>query len=138
MRAAAATALSAVVLLTPGCGPSTSPRQPDREEPVRRASFRSVAARDYLATCPGAAARAETIYQVARHEELRQLAARNGAGRAIALGENEWAGLGRYARRRPCTVGEAPYRQALSEFSGALDTLATRIAEHPTQKVMPQ
>ena len=103
MRAAAAGAgmLSAVMLLTPGCGPSASPRQPDREEPVRRASFRSVAARDYLATCPGATARTETGYQLARHQELRQLAARNGAGRAIALGENEWAGLGRYARRRP-------------------------------------
>jgi len=138
VKAAAATALSAVVLLAPGCGPSTSPRQPDREEPVRRASFRSVAARDFLATCPGAAARPETAYQLARHEELRQLAARNGAGRAIGLGENEWAGLGRYARRRPCAAGEAPYRQALSDFSGALDALAARIAEHPNPAGAPR
>ena len=133
MRRAATGALGAIVLLTPGCGPSAAPRQPDREEPVRRASFRSVAARDHLATCPGASARRETGYQLARHAELRQLAARNGAGRAIALGENEWAGLGRYGRRRPCAPGEAPYREALAQFSGALDILAARIAEHPAQ-----
>ena len=131
MNVAAATALSAAVLLAPGCGPSAAPRQPDREEPVRRAAFRSVAARDFLASCPGASSRPETGYQLMRHAELRQLAARNGAGRAVALGENEWAGLGRYARRRPCEAGEGPYRQALGDFSGALDQLAGRIAEHP-------
>ena len=131
MRAAAATALSAV-LLAPSCGPS-APRPAEKEEPARRASYRSVAARDFLASCPGAAARRETAYQDARYAELKQLAARNGAGRAIALGENEWGGMRRYAHRTPCAPGETAYRQALAGYGGALDALATQIAAFPRQ-----
>lgn len=134
MRAGAATAgMLSAVLLAPGCSPSAAPRPADKEEPVRRASYRSVAARDFLGTCPGAAVRRETAWQDSRFAELRQLAARNGAGRAIALGENEWAGLGRYSRRPACTAGEPSYRRALAAFSGALDTLAARIADYPRQ-----
>ena len=128
---AKAALVSAAVLIAPGCGPSAPPRATEKEEPVRRASFRSLAARDHLAGCPGAAARRETGYQLARLEELKQLAARNGAGRAVALGEHEWAGLGRYANRPPCAAGEAAFRQALAELGGALDALAARIAEFP-------
>ena len=130
MNRATAGMLSAV-LLAPGCGPAGAPRSDDRDEPVRRASYQSVAARDFLVTCPGAATRRETAYQDARFAELKQLAARNGAGRAVALGENEWAGLGRYANRPPCAAGEAAYRQALAALGGALDALAARIAEFP-------
>ena len=131
MRTAAATAcmLSTAMLLGPGCGERGAP-PPSKDEPVRRASFRSLAAREFLASCPGAAASAELASQAVRHEELKQLAARNGAGRAVALGENEWAGVSRYSERESCAPGEEAYRQALAAFSGALDTLAARIAEY--------
>jgi hypothetical protein len=121
------------VLLAPGCGPSAAPRPAEKEEPVRRASYRGVAARDFLAACPGPAARRETAYQDTRFAELKQLAARNGAGRAVALGENEWAGMRRYAQRTPCAPGEAAYRHALAGYSGALDALAAQIAAFPRQ-----
>ena len=119
--------LSAAVLLAPGCGD-----EPPGEsgEPVRRASFRSLAARDYLLSCPGAASRAETERQSARLEELKQLAIRKGAGRAIALGENDWAAVARYDEREPCGSGEDAYGEALAAFGGTLDELAGRIADH--------
>jgi hypothetical protein len=131
MRTAAATAcmLSTAMLLGPGCGERGTP-QASKDEPVRRASFRSLAARDFLASCPGAAGSAELAYQAQRHEELKQLAARNGAGRALALGENEWAGVARYSERERCAAGEEAHRQALAAFGGTLDTLAARIAEY--------
>ncbi len=125
--------LSAAMLLGPGCGSSSTREPPSRDEPVRRASFRSLAARDFLASCPGAAARPEINYQSARLNELRQLAVRNGAGAAVASGENEWAGLSRYGDRERCAEGEEAYRQALAAFSGALDTLAARIADYPAR-----
>jgi hypothetical protein len=134
MKAAAATTgmLSAAALLSSGCGEPARTGSGDRDEPVRRASFRSLAARDFLLTCPAAAAaRRETRYQAGRFEELKQLAIRNGAGQAIWLGENDWAGVSRYADREPCEAGEEPYRQALAAYGGALDRLAGAIAEHP-------
>ena len=131
MRSAAATAgmLSAAVLLAPGCG---SPAVPDqaKAEPVRRASFRSLVARDFLISCPGGAGRAETASQSARLEELKQLAIRKGAGRAIGLGENDWAAVSRYDEREPCLAGEESYGEALAAFGGTLDELAARIAEY--------
>lgn len=119
--------LSAAVLLSPGCGP-----EPDRQsgEPVRRASFRSLAARDFLMSCPASAARAETARQSARLEELRQLAVRKGAGRAVALGENDWAGVARYDRRERCAGGEEAYGEALAAFAATLDELAGQIADY--------
>jgi len=131
MRAASATAgmLSAAVLLAPGCGPS-SETTPSRDEPVRRANFRSLAARDYLATCPGSALRSETRRQLDRLEELKQLAARKDAGHAIWLGDNDWAGVARYSAREPCPAGEAAYGDALAAFSGTLDVLAARIGAY--------
>ncbi len=133
MRAAAATAgmLSAAVLFAPGCGQSSAPEQARQDEPVRRASFRSMAARDFLASCPGGLARPEAALQIGRFEELKQLAARNGAGQAIWLGENEWAGVSRYSDRERCPPGDEAFREALAAFSGALDALAGRIAEYP-------
>jgi hypothetical protein len=56
----------------------------------------------------------------------------------VALGENEWAGLGRYASRPPCAPGEPSYRRALADFGRALDALAARVAEYPALKVEPQ
>ena len=130
MRKAATTAhmLTAAMLLAPGCGERPA-QAPSRDEPLRRAGFRSLAARDLVVSCPDAGRRREVAYQAARHEELKQLAARTGAGAAIALGENEWAGVSRHSRRERCASGEAAYRQALAAYSGALDTLAERIAE---------
>ena len=135
MRTAAATAgmLSAAVLLSPGCEQSAAPKQASTDEPVRRASFRTLAARDFLASCPGGATRAETAREVTRLEELKALAARKGAGTAIALGENDWAGVSRYSTRERCQPGEQAYGEALAAFGGTLDVLAGRIAEFPAQ-----
>jgi hypothetical protein len=131
MRAAAATAgmVSAAVLLAPGCGGSPSDR-PQDSDPLRQASFRSLAARDFLASCPGAAARSDTLQQVQRLEELKQLAVRKGAARAVALGENDWAAVARYDERERCEPGEEAYGEAMAAFSQTLDTLARRIAEY--------
>ena len=131
MRNAAATAgmLSAAVLMAPGCGSSSAPDQA-KAEPVRRASFRSLVARDFLISCPGSAGRSETAFQAARLDELKQLAIRKGAGRAIGLGENDWAAVSRYDEREPCLSGEEAYGEALAAFGGTLDELAARIAEY--------
>lgn len=109
-----------------------------RDEPLRRAGFRSLAARAYLASCPGAESRSEMGRQSTRHDELKQLAARSGAGEAIALGENEWAGLSRYSQRERCAAGEEAYRGALAAYRGTLDVLAARIADYPTDPARPR
>jgi hypothetical protein len=131
MRAAAATVgmVSAAVLMMPGCNSEADPARGG--DPLRRASFRSLAAREFLSTCPGAAGRGETMREVARLEELRQLAVRKGASRAIGLGENDWAAVARYSDREPCQAGGEAYLDALAAFSATLDQLARRIAEHP-------
>ena len=125
--------LSAAVLLGPGCSDDAAP-QPSNDEPLRRASFRSLAAREYFGSCPGAAAGRDMAYQASRHEELKQLAARSGAGNPVALGENEWAGLSRNSPPERCEAGDEAYRQALARYRGALDTLAARIADYPAQR----
>lgn len=118
---------SAAMLLAPGCG---NPKAAgEGQDPVRRANFRSLAARDFLLSCAGGTTRAETAAQVARHEELKQLAFRKGAGQALALGENDWAAVRRYDDRERCAPGEAPYSEALAAFSATLDRLAARVAE---------
>ena len=129
MRSGAATAgiVSAAVLAVPGCGPAAPPES--RDETVERASFRALAARDFLTACPDAAGRPETRRQEDRHEELKQLAARKDLGHSIWLGENQWRGVSRYSDRQACRVGEPAYREALVDFSGALDELARRVAE---------
>ena len=135
MRAAAAKAgmRSAVVLLSPGCGGNPDGRAPEASEPIRRASFRSLAARDFLASCPGGATRAETERQAARFEELKAFARRKGAGHSVWLGENDWAAVAQRSDREPCEAGEPAYGEALAAFGGSLDELAARIAEHPAE-----
>jgi hypothetical protein len=130
--AAVATAgmLSAVMLLTPGCGQRPQPKDPGREEPVRRAVFRSLLARDFLSSCPGGAVRAETLSETARFEELKQLALRKGAEHAIWLGQNDYAAFSPHAEREACAAGDEPYRQALAAYGGTLDQLAGRVAEY--------
>jgi hypothetical protein len=120
--------VSAAVLMMPGCGgeQDASPSG----DPLRRAAFRSLAAREFLSTCPGASGRPETIREVTRLEELKQLAVRKGAGRAIGLGENDWAAIARYSDREPCEAGGEAYLDALAAFGGTLDELARRIAEY--------
>jgi hypothetical protein len=127
--AARAGMLSAAILLAPGCGAPSTPT-PSREEPLRRAAFRTLAARDYLLSCPAAGSRAEIVYQMNRAEELKALAVRKGAGRAMALGENDWNAVSRYDERERCETGEAPFNEALAAFDVTLDTLAERIAEY--------
>jgi len=121
---------SAAMLLAPGCGGGAGKAPASADEPLRRASFRSLAAREFLFSCPGGAARGETRAAIARHEELKQLALGKDAGHAVALGENDWAGLRRHDERGPCAPGDKAYFEALAAFRGALDTLAGRIADH--------
>ena len=131
MKMVAATLLSAAMLLAPGCERRAELKEAaEAGAPVRQASFRSRAAHDFLASCPGGAERAETRRHLARLDELKQLAARKGAGYALWLGENDWAALSRHSDREPCLPGEEAYGQALAAFSGTLDELARRIAEH--------
>ena len=120
----------AAILLAPGCGEEEEGRSAGPLEPLRRATFRSLAARDFLASCPAGAERSETLPQLRRLEELKQLAIRKQAGQAIWLGENDWAGVARYSNREPCEAGEESYREALAAFSGTLDALAGRIVEY--------
>ena len=129
MRAAAAGAITAAVLLAPGCA-DDAPAPKAKEEPVRRAAFRSLAARDFLLTCPAGAERRETRYHAGRFDELKQLAARKGAGNAVWLGENDWAAVSRYGEREACESGEEAYTEALAAYSAALDRLAGAIAEY--------
>ena len=127
--AARAGVISAAVCLSPGCG-SDGQAAADSDEPLRRAAFRSLAARDFLLTCPAAAGRRDAAYHSGRYEELKRLAVRKGAGRAIWLGENDWAGLSRFDEREPCGPGEDSYRRAVAAYSGALDAMVGRIAEY--------
>lgn len=135
MKVAAARAgmLSAVVLLSPGCGGNPDEQAGAASEPIRRASFRSLAARDFLVSCPGGSARAETARQVARLDELKAFARRKGAGQSIWLGENDWAAVARHSDREPCQAGEEAFGEALAAFAGSLDELAARIAERPAE-----
>lgn len=128
MKAATATAgmLSAAILLAPGCERRPEPRN-SKEEPVRRAAYRAVLARNLLDTCPAGATPAT---EAARHEELKRLAVGAGAGHAVWLGENDAAAIRRVTPESRCAAGEAPRRAAILAYIRSLDTLASRIAEY--------
>jgi hypothetical protein len=125
MRAAAGV-LSAAILLAPGCGQRPEPRN-SKEEPVRRAAYRAVLARELLDSCPAGTAPGD---EVARYEELKRLAAQSGAGHALWLGENDVAAVRRVSAGERCGPGETPRRAALIAYSRSLDALAGRIAEY--------
>jgi len=121
---------SAAMLLAPGCGGSGGKAPASAGEPLRRANFRSLAARDFLIGCDGGAARAETAAAVRRHEELIQLGAAKEAGYVLALGENDWAAIGRHDDRPRCAPGEDAWRVAYRDYDRTLDVLAGRIAAY--------
>ena len=123
-----APALIATAGLLASCGDAKGPT-PSAEEPVRRAAFRAMLARDFLGSCPGGA-RPEGLRQAERHGELKQLGARKGAGHALWLGENDHAGLAPHGERERCLPGEEASRSALADYGGSLDALAGRIAEY--------
>lgn len=128
MKAGAATAgmLSAVMLLAPGCE-RRAEKADSREEPVRRAAYKSLLARDLLAGCPaGGVPDVERV----RYEELKRLAAQLGAGHAIALGENDFAAMRRFPKGGRCGPGEAGRAAALAAYARTLDALAGRVAEY--------
>lgn len=127
MRAAAAGMVSAAILCAPGCG---SGEKAAAGDPVRRASYRSLAARDFLLGCAGGPARAETRREIERLAELNRFAFEKGAIRALQLAANDWAGLAPRDARAPCAPGEAAYRAALADFSRSLDDLAAGIREY--------
>lgn len=111
-----------------GCGRDAD-NKAGNADPVRRASFRSLAARDFLLGCAGGPGRAETRAQVARMGELYRFAYAKGASHSLWLAENEWAGLAAHDDRAPCAPGEDSYRAALAAFSARLDELAAGIRE---------
>lgn len=125
MRGAAALA---ALLVAPGCSGSQDKAPP--ADPLRRASYRSLAARDFLLGCPGAAGREETRAEVRRLAELNRFAIEKGAVASLQLAANEWAGIGPHDTRAPCAPGEAAYRAALAGFSRSLDALAAGIGEY--------
>lgn len=128
MRGAAATAgmLSAAILLAPGCERRPEPRS-SKEEPVRRAAYLAVLARELLESCPAGGTPAS---EAERYQELKRLAAQSGAGYALWLGENDVAATARVSAPARCAAGEAPRQSALIAYSRSLDTLAGRIAEY--------
>ena len=127
--AAAAGMVSAAILFAPGCGES-GPNKDTENDPVRRASFRSLAAKDFLLGCPGGRERPETERQLERLAELNRFADEKGALQSLQLAANDWAGLGRHDGRPPCAPGEAAYRAALADFSARLDELAVGIGSY--------
>ena len=128
MKGAAATAgmLSAAILLAPGCERRPEPRN-SKEEPVRRAAYLAVLARNLLDTCPAGATPAN---EAARYEELKRLGLGAGAGHALWLGENDAAAVNRVTPAERCGTGAAPRQAALTAYSRSLDSLARRIAEY--------
>jgi hypothetical protein len=130
MRGFGQAGMMAAILFAPSCGrePDSAPASP--MEPLRRASFRALAARDFIASCPGWTTRPQSLSQIRRFDELKQLAARKQADRPVWLGENDWRGVARYSDREPCQAGEAAYGEALAAFEGALDDLAVKIAAY--------
>jgi hypothetical protein len=124
--------LSAAVLLSSGCGRGQDQREgSEANEPVRGATSRVLAARDFLATCPGAGGRAELARAAERFDELRRFAIRKGANHALWLAENQYVGVARHGGREPCEAGEVAFGQALAALNGALDELGGRIAAIP-------
>jgi hypothetical protein len=123
--AAAAGMLSAVMLLAPGCE-RRAEKADSREEPVRRAAYRSLLARDLLAGCPAGGVPAG---ERARYDELKRLASQRQAGHAIWLGENDFASVRRFPAGERCGPGDAARAAALAAYSYSLDALAGRIAE---------
>src|SRR5690349_16154530 len=117
MRAIGQAGMLAAILFVPGCGPDLPPKATNPMEPLRRATFRTLAARDFFISCTGSDVRPDTISQTRRFEILKQLAVRKRAGQAVWLGENDWAGVSRYSEREPCEPGEEPYREALAAYS---------------------
>lgn len=128
MRGTAATAgmLSAAILLAPGCERRPEPRN-SKEEPVRRATYRAVLARELLDTCPAGGAPAS---ESARFDELKRLAVQTGADHAVWLGENDAAAVNRVTAGERCGPGAAPRQAALVAYSRSLDSLAGRLAEY--------
>jgi hypothetical protein len=127
--AAAASVVSAAILFAPGCGESGE-NKAAASDPVRRASFRSLAAKEFLLGCPGAGERPETERQLERLAELNRFADEKGAMPSLQLAANDWAGLGQHDDRAPCAPGEAAYRAALADFSSRLDELAEGIGRY--------
>ncbi|TMJ18639.1 MAG: hypothetical protein E6G92_02010 [Alphaproteobacteria bacterium] len=127
--AAAAGVVSAAILFAPGCGESPQKGQ-GADDPVRRASFRSLAAKEFLLGCPGGGERPETQRQLERLAELNRFADEKGALQSLQLAANDWAGVGRHDARAPCAPGEAAYRAALADFSDRLDELAAGIGSY--------
>ena len=131
MRAAAAAAgvVSAAMFFAPGCD-RAGDNKTSASDPVRRASFRSLAARDFLFSCAGGRARPETRGELQRMDELNRFAIEKGAMPSLQGAANDWAGLSRHDTRGPCAPGEPAYLAALADLSARLDQLAASIGEY--------
>jgi len=120
--------LLATAVAASGCGSGNQTRA--ASDPLRRASYRSLAARDFLLTCPGGPERPETREQLDRLGELNRFAFEKGAMPSLQLAANDWAGLSRLDTRPPCAAGEPAYRAALNDFAARLDELAASIGSY--------
>lgn len=123
-----ATTVGLMVTALAGCGRDSD--EAGTADPLRRASYRSLAARDFVLGCPGAPGRVETRREIERLAELHRLALEKGALASLQLAANDWAGIALHDTRARCAPGEAAYRAALGEFSRRLDDLAAGIREH--------
>jgi hypothetical protein len=121
--------VSAALLFAPGCGESGQNKQA-ASDPVRRANFRSLAAKEFLLGCPGASERPETQRQLERLSELSRFAELKGALLSIQLAANDWASVAPYDDRAPCASGEAAYRAALADFSARLDEFSASLLSY--------
>jgi len=131
LRAAAAAAgvVSAAMFFAPGCD-RAGDNKSSASDPVRRASFRSLAARDFLLTCTGGPERLETRRQLERMSELNRFAFEKGAMPSLQLAANDWAGLSPHDTRGRCAPGEPAYQAALTDLSARLDQLAAAIGDY--------
>jgi hypothetical protein len=129
MRATAATVgiVSAAVFLGPGCDQPDQVLDTEQGAALRRAAFKSFAARDRLTACGSLAARQEAAMEVERFEELQRFAQRRtpAAAHAVWRARNEWNALA----GRGAAPGCGGYEAALGAFRGSLAEFGERIKD---------
>ena len=128
--------VSAAILLAPGCGGGAE-NKAAAGDPVRRASFRSLAARDFLLGCPGAAERPTRGEQLERLGELNRFAFEKGAMPSLQLAANDWAGLSRLDTRAALRAGRAGLCGGAGRFRRRLDDAGRQHRRGTAMKALP-
>lgn len=130
-QTATAGLLSAAVLLAPSCSRAGEQAEPEAHDPLRRAAYRVLVARDLLLSCGAAAGEADVRRELARLDQLRSFALAKDAGQALWLAENDRNAVRIASTPQSCASGTAAYRDALAGFSASLDRLAAEIVAFP-------